>query len=174
MNKFIEFYLLVAASHPVIFLTLIFGPILFSAMLFTKHPWSVSATWVVIIYLIIKSNRTKKDRRKIELEKINKEHNANFIGNFGHPVGLYYDQSKRLFMFYDERNDECIRVEPFELIREWQLNWKETTRNNKIFYSDVYMRINTNDIHTPVINLELNSKANGEKLDSTLGILLST
>lgn len=173
MNKFIEFYLLAASSHPLFFLTLVFGPILISAAMFMKHPWSVSVTWVVIIYLIIKSNRTKKDRRKLELEKINKEHNANFIGNFGHPVGLYYDQNKRLFMFYDERNDECIRVEPFEFIREWQLNWKETSRNNKIFYSDVYMKINTNNIHSPVINLELSSVQNGEKLSSVLGILLN-
>ena len=130
------------------------------------------------------SQRRQKEIKQETLLKINVKNNTNFTientygaGNaYGAGRAFTFDPQARKFLFidWDRPNDSYNRIVDFSYIRGWELNWIERIEKQSLLYTNVVMKLSTTDINTPLIDITIPNKQNGDKLSSILDILINS
>lgn len=192
MGKIFKAYLSVASSTPIMGFVFILGPHITIVAIFIVSLCYFPITTILIIagalFLGYKNKKIDESKEKIKkskedeelqiiFSKINASNKTDFkIENaFGFGNAVFFDKVARKFLFIDLNNvnNSVQKVVDFSFIRGWKLHWIEQSHNNKLHYSSVVMKITTNDISNPLIEVLMNSKEAGEKFEATLDILLA-
>lgn len=139
-------------------------------------------TWVWLavafyyFYKYIKNRfRLAYEKRIQVLSKFNTEHGTNFsmdIGFGDFRSRFYIDEKTRKFLRFDELKPNDYLLFDFDYVTRWELTWDWKMSGNYKSYSNIVMSLTTTDIKKPIIKIGFNDLGDGNKLKSTLDILL--
>jgi hypothetical protein len=136
----------------------------------------IPVAWIV--WFLLTEKKANDKELQVTLSRINEAHETNFKieNSSGYDgKGLFYDETARKFFFIDSRkvNSSFQKVVDFSYIKSWNLTWVENSRNGTLSYDSVVMKITTNDISNPLINIPMRNKPSGERFHAILNILLA-
>lgn len=111
---------------------------------------------------------------KRRVAEVNKKNGTHFgfgpndaLGN--NRKAVFFDPKARKVLFYD---NGAISLQDYGYIAGWELNWTQRSGQNYSKSTDVFMRIKTNDLARPLIDLPMRSKAYGDVWEQRLGLIL--
>lgn len=136
--------------------------------------WLAGASYYFYKY-IKKSFRLAYEKRIQVLSKFNADHGTNFSMEMGFGdfrSRFYIDEKTRKFLRFDELKPDDYLLFDFDYVTKWELTWDWKMSGNHKSYSKIIMSLTTTDIKKPIIKIGFNYLSDGEKLKSTLDILL--
>lgn len=159
---------------PLAFLWFI-GSLWWAALVQDKLPLAILGVAVLLVsnYGIFHIIEIPAKGYQTQLNLANSSGNNNFsfdcaFGLINEGAIVCIDQQKQTIAIIWEN---AFRVEKFNFLTSWELNWIEFSQNGKLIIKDPYIKLATQSFDLPVIKIPMSSKSDGEAWIQRLNLM---